>query len=101
MELIKRIGVLCLAAVLLPAADARAQTQAEIWAAFAKTASVGAELTVRLSDGQRFRATLVGTRDHDVLLQPKTRVPVPVQPVPYDAIFSLERRTTGSGAGKA
>jgi hypothetical protein len=59
-------------------------------------------LTVRLQNGQRFRATLIAVRDDAVLLQPRTRVPVPVQAVPYDEIATLERRESGGiGAGKA
>jgi hypothetical protein len=54
-----------------------------------------------LNDGQRFRATLVGVRADAVLLQPKTRIPVPIQAVPYEAIVRLERTRPGIGAGKA
>jgi hypothetical protein len=36
-----------------------------------------------------------------LLLQPKTRRPVPVQQVPYDAVASLEVPGKGIGAGKA
>jgi hypothetical protein len=42
----------------------------------------------------------VAVRDTDVLLLPKTRVPVPVQPVPYDAIQSLELHRPGMSGGK-
>jgi len=81
---------------------ASAQSQAEIWKAFAAQVDAGTELTVRLRDGQRFRATLIAVRDDGVLLQPRTRVPVPVQPVPYEEIATLERRESrGIGAGKA
>ena len=46
--------------------------------------------------------TLIGVRDDGVLLQPKTRLAVPVQVVPYAAIASLERRQGGGmGAAKA
>jgi hypothetical protein len=84
------------------AAPVAAQDQAEIWRAFAAKIDVGTELTVRLRDGQRFRATLVSVRDEGLLVQPKTRVPVDVQTVPYDAIASVERRREGGiGAGKA
>ena len=79
-----------------------AQAQPDVWRAFAEKVGVGTELTVRLRDGQRFNASLVTVRDDAVLLQPKTRVPVPVQPVPYEAILSLERRGKGGiSAGKA
>jgi hypothetical protein len=95
-------AILIVAACLALPATAAAQAQGDVWRAFAEKVDVGTELTVRLQDGQRFRATLVGTRPDAVLLQPRTRVPVPVQPVPYDAIRSLERRSEGGmGAGKA
>jgi hypothetical protein len=98
-----RIVALMFTALLAgwPAA-ASAQSQAEIWKAFAEQVDVGTELTVRLQNGQRFRATLIAVRDDAVLLQPRTRVPVPVQAVPYDEIATLERRESGGiGAGKA
>ena len=100
----KHLVVVALAACLaLPAlAAAQEQGQPDVWRAFVEKVDVGTELTVRLRDGQRFRATLVAAREDEVLLQPKTRVPVPVQPVPYGEILSLERRTGGGvGAGKA
>jgi hypothetical protein len=78
------------------------QSQAEIWKAFAAQVDVGTELVVRLRNGQRFRATLIAVRDDAVLLQPKTRVPVPVQPLAYEEIVTLERRDGGGiGGGKA
>ena len=86
-----------------PSDGAAAQSQAEIWRAYSAQVDVGTELTVRLRNGQRFRATLISVRDDALLLQPKTRVPVPVQAVRYDDITTLERRepSRGIGAGKA
>ena len=78
-----------------------AQTPADIWRNFAERVDVGTELNVRLTDGSRLRATLVGVRSDAVLLQPKTRVPVPIQAVPYGDIVRLERTKQGIGAGKA
>jgi hypothetical protein len=79
-----------------------AQSQADAWRGFAAKLAVGADLTVRLQDGQRFRATLIGVREDTLLVQPVTRVPVPVQAVPYDAIATIERRVAGkSNAVKA
>jgi hypothetical protein len=75
---------------------------ADLWRAFAEKVEVGSAVRVRLHNGQQFIATLVQARPDAVLLQPKTRVAVPVQPVAYDAILSMERiRTGGIGAGKA
>jgi len=87
--------------IAFAASHAAAQASADIWRSFAERVEVGTELNVRLADGQRFRATLVAVRPDAVLLQPKTRVPVPIQPVPYGEIVRLERTRQGIGGGKA
>jgi hypothetical protein len=75
---------------------------AGVWRDFAGQVAVGSELKVRLADGTRFRATLVRVDESGLLLQPKTRVPVPLQTVAYDAIAELEpTKKGGIGAGKA
>jgi len=95
------LAFLLMAALLMPA-HAAAQVPPDVWRTFAENTEVGTELNVRLRDGQRFRAILVGVQDGALLLQPKTRQTVPVQAVPYDEIASLERRREGGiGAGKA
>ncbi len=79
-----------------------AHAQADVWREFVMKVEVGSELNVRLQNGQRFRATLIGVRDEAVLLQPKTRAAVGVQPVPYDTIVSMEKHEKGGlGAAKA
>ena len=91
-------------ALLLASVSAQsitAQTPSDIWRHFAQRVNVGTELNLRLNDGRRVRVTLVGVRDDAVLVQPKTRVPVPIQTVPYGAIVSMEPRKSGAGAGKA
>jgi hypothetical protein len=81
--------------------SAAAQAPSDVWKRFVERVAVGTELDVRLSDGQRMRATLVGVGDDAVLLQPKTRITVPVQAVPYDTIVRMEPRKAGHSAGKA
>jgi len=78
-----------------------AQTTTEIWRGFAERMAVGTELNVRLDDGHRFRATLVSAQHDAVLLQPKTRIPVPVQAISYQSIVAMEPRKAGHGVGKA
>jgi hypothetical protein len=78
-----------------------AQAEPQVWRTFAMRLDVGDQLTVRLHNGQRFRATLIEAREDALLLQPKTRVPSPVQPVAYDTILSIEKAKSGTGAGKA
>lgn len=87
--------------VLVAVQSTIAQTAPDVWRNFAERLDVGTELTVRLNDGRSFRATLVGVRTDAMLLQPKTRIPVAIQSVPYDEIVRLERAKPGLGAGKA
>src|SRR5687768_14075943 len=102
MSYLKRIAVVVLSAAIAAPMAASAQGQGDTWRTFAEKLEVGTTLTVHLRNGQRFRATLIAAQDEALLLQPKTRVPVPVQPVPYDTILSIERRSEGGiGAGKA
>ncbi len=83
-------------------AAAQVAGAADLWRAFAEKVEVGSSVRVRLHNGQQFTATLVQARPEALLLQPKTRVTVPVQPVAYDSILSIERvRHGGIGAGKA
>ena len=87
--------------VLVAVHGAAAQTSPDIWRSFAERVDVGTEVNVRLNDGRRFRATLVAARSDAMLVQPKTRVPVPIQAVPYEQIVRMERTKPGIGAGKA
>ena len=87
--------------VLVAAQSAIAQTAPDVWRSFAERLDVGTDLSVRLNDGRRFRATLVGVRTDAMLLQPKTRIPVAIQSVPYEEIVRLERAKPGTGVGKA
>ncbi len=93
--------VMAVMLVVCTATTITAQGQADVWRTFAAQVEVGTELNVRLNDGRRVRATLVGVRDDAVLLQPKTRVPVPVQAVSYDEIARLERAGKGIRTGTA
>ena len=87
--------------LFLAAHSVAAQTSSEIWRSFAEQIDVGTELNVRLNNGRRFRATLVGVRDNAMMVQPKTRIPVPIQAVPYEDVIQIERTRSGIGAGKA
>jgi hypothetical protein len=87
--------------VLMAVQSVAAQTTADVWRSFVERVDVGTELNVRLNDGRRIRATLIGVRDDAVLLQPRTRIPVSIQAVPYDTIVRMEPRKAGHGAGKA
>ena len=101
MRLLQRILILLLVFSIVTPATSLAQTagEADTWRAFVENVPVGTELNVRLRSGQRFRATIVRTTADAVVVLPKTRVPVPVQPVSYEEIASLERRQHGGISG--
>ena len=81
---------------------AQSAPQGDIWRAFAQEVDVGTRVRIRMDDGQRVVATLIEANADGLLIQPRTRVPVPVQRVAYDRIASLERDDArGIGAGKA
>jgi len=99
----KFISTMLLLAMFVPSVGfAQVPPQDEIWRAFAQKVDVGTRLRVRLDDGQRVVATLIEANADGLLVQPRTRVPVPVQRIAYDRIASLERDDArGIGAGKA
>ena len=97
---------IALLSLLISVQSTTAQTSSptsarDVWRNFANRVDLGTELNVQLSDGHRVRATLVGVEDDAVLLQPKTRIPVSIQAVPYDSIVRMEPRKAGHSAGKA
>lgn len=87
--------------VTAPAA-AQAVDTATVWRTFAERVEVGAAIKVRLRNGRSFTATLVAAQPDALLVQPRTRAAVPVQPIAYDAIVSIERHSSrGMSAAKA
>jgi hypothetical protein len=94
--------MLVLVLALMTPGVAIAQVPADVWRTVAEKVEVGSQIEVRLRNGQRFRATLVSAGADTLLLQPRTRLPVPVQAVPYTDIAALQRRQEGGmGAAKA
>jgi hypothetical protein len=92
------IAVVIAAALLVPSG---AFAQEDVWRAFAQKLDPGTEVHVVLTNGQKFKAMLVDARADVVMLQPRTRVPVAVQPVGYGAIQSLRRVERGTSVAKA
>jgi len=62
------------------AASAQVPESAQVWRAFAERVEPGTRIRVRLQDGRRLNATLIQVTDEALLIQPRTRLPVPVQP---------------------
>ena len=98
-------SLLALVLVLLVAApNVHAQTAIDpnIWRTFAERIDVGRTLRMRTTSGERFKATLLAVSNEGIMVQPKTRVPVPPQMVPYNTIASLEiDNGKGANVGKA
>jgi hypothetical protein len=90
--------------VALGADPVPAQTapSAELWRTVAGRIDVGSRVRIVLQNGQRLTATLLDAGPNGLVIQPRTRVPVPSQRVDYGAIAALERdEARGIGAGKA
>lgn len=98
----KIAGVLILALLAPTAVAAQAATIADAWREVATRVGAGNEVRVQLADGSKHRVMLVRVDETGLLLLPRTRVPVPVQHVPYDAIVSLEpEKGRGAAVAKA
>ena len=96
------VAALVIAMLVTPTLASAQQANGDVWRTFAQKLEAGAPVVVRLQNGQRFKATLIDARAEALLLQPRTRRPVPVQPISYDAIQLLEReRRNGTSAAKA
>jgi len=101
--------VKCMAIVLMvvtlvaPTVSAQAGAQPDVWRTFAQRVEIGSRVKVSLDDGRRVIATVIEAGDEGLLLQPRTRIPVPAQRIAYDRIVSMERDEPrgGIGAGKA
>jgi len=97
-------AVLFMGVAVMPAAHAQeqAQTRAETWRTFAERLAVGTQLVVRVEGQRRFQATFIGARPDVLVLQPKARVPVAMQEVPYGSVVSLElHRSSGMHPARA
>lgn len=61
------------------------------WSAVAEALGPGTFVAVRTKDGTRIKGTLIKSSQDGILLQPRTRIPVPPREVAFSAIESLER----------
>jgi len=69
------------------------------WRDLAQHLDAGAVVDLRLRNGQHFKATFIGAHEDTLAVQRKTRVPVAIEQVPYDAIASLSRVEPASLSG--
>lgn len=99
----RTLSAILVAVVVVQPLAAAAQTPASaaVWRTFAASLEVGDRIDVRFTDGSRVSATLVQAAPEALLIQPRARVAVPVQSVPYESIASIERDSRGLSAGRA
>jgi hypothetical protein len=85
-----------------PGVAAQEIVRPDLWRSFVEQVPVGTTLKIRLSTGERFKATLLQVSSDAITVQPKTRAAVPPQPVPFTRIETLEvDQERGIGVGKA
>ena len=100
-----RLAALLLAFAMATSAsaqDVNDRDTAEVWRTFASRLDAGTAVKVRLRGGERFSATVLDAAPEALVLQRRTRVPVPVQRVVYTEIASIERdERSGIGVGKS
>jgi hypothetical protein len=95
-------GALICALLCTPLAYGQEVAPADAWRSLAERIEPGADVTLRLENGQRFNATLIRADSETLIIQPKTRRPVAAQRIGYDAIVSMTRQERhGMGAAKA
>jgi hypothetical protein len=80
-------------------ASAQTTNDGLAWRELAQRLQGGVAVDMRLRDGRHFKATFVAAHDDAIAVQRKTRVPVPIEQVPYDAIASMSRVQPGSLSG--
>ena len=90
-RMMSTLALLLVVLIAAPLAHAQAAVAGpDVWRSFAARIDPGTTLKVRLTNGQRFKATLLQVSDEGLTVQPKTRAPVPPQVVPFTSVASLE-----------
>jgi len=69
------------------------------WQSLAATLQPGAFVEVRLKNGARFKGTLVQRSADNVVVKPRTRVPVPAREIRFADLESIETAKKGMSAG--
>jgi hypothetical protein len=80
-------------------AVAQTTTDGLAWRTLADKLEGGAAIDLRLRNGRHFKATFVAAHETAMAVQRKTRVPIPIEEVPYDAIASMSRVQPASLSG--
>jgi hypothetical protein len=102
---VKTFRLLMTAALILSLAAipafAQSNSDGRAWRALAEQLEGGVAVDMRLRDGQHFKAIFVAAHPEAMLVQRKTRIPVPVEQINYESIASLSRgQQSNLSAGK-
>ena len=57
----------------------------------AQRVPIGATVTLKTRDGQRFKAVLFGIDEEGITVKPATRIPVPAVRIPFDRLDGIDR----------
>jgi hypothetical protein len=79
--------------------SAQTVSDASAWRALAEKLEGGVAIDMRLRDGRHFKATFINAHEDAIVVQRRTRVPVAIEQIPYDAIASLSRVEPASLSG--
>jgi len=88
----KVILVAVLSASLAAPLNAQNVRDDEAWRAFAANLEPNAFIKVRLASGKSLRGYVVGADDHELRVNPKTRVAEPLRRLAYADVVSIERQ---------
>ena len=92
------VGILIMSLAPRPVL-AQSDVDAAAWRTLAEKLEGGVVVDMRLRNGQHFKATFIGAREQTMVIQRRTRVPVAVEEVPYEAIASMSRVQPSSISG--
>ena len=85
------VVIALIAATATVPAVAQSVDDASAWRTLAEKIDAGATVDIRLRDGKHYKATFIAARPDAIVVQRKTRVPVPVEAIAYDRIAAFAR----------
>jgi hypothetical protein len=93
------LAIALLVAIASAPAAAQSSDDGSAWRTLAEKLEGGITVQMQLRDGHRFKATFIGARDDTMVVQRNTRIPVPVEEIPYTSIASLSRVQSAALSG--
>jgi hypothetical protein len=93
------VSILACSFVMVQSAAAQSALDGDVWRTLAQKLDAGITVDVRLRNSRHFKATFIEGAPDALVIQRKTRIPVPVERIPYDSIASLSRVDSSSLSG--